>query len=393
MTVTRTTTRAGTSRPSLAVKASDSPRTGLYGATTVLLGNSISLTGISWDIQWHEDVGPDTFFTLPHLLLYSGSAIAGLASLVMVLIATSAQRAGHPLAADKGGKPVRVLGGAFRAPLGYLVTGTGSALFLLFGLVDLWWHSLYGFDAVLDSPPHVGLFLSISTSMAGSLIVFAAARAARWGRVGLVIGIPVLITFGPLNAAAFDSLPLPIDPRLVGAIMFTVLLLLTAFFTTGRQSVVWAIAVAMGAMQAFLWWFSPVAAHAYADSVGLPLRDNLDDEVPSLPSNMPMFLLVAVAVVVALWRLGKKQGWSGRIVPQLMGTGAGAAIGASLLVQNAMLEGESVGPVELLVATVVGAVTGILCGYLAPRFAVLMREDSPAPTAPPAPATVATKGL
>ncbi|MDT6983563.1 hypothetical protein ACFSUJ_30500 [Streptomyces lusitanus] len=392
MTTAHHAPEAGTSRTSLAVKASDSRRTGLYGASTVLLGNSVSLLGISWDIQWHEDVGPDTFFTLPHLLLYSGSAIAGLASLAMVLIATSAQRAGRRMDPVSGGRPVRVLGGVFRAPLGYLVTGTGSAMFLLFGLLDLWWHSLYGFDAVLDSPPHVGLFLSISTSMAGSLIVFAAARGTRWGVAGLVVGIPVLITFGPLSAAAFDSLSLPFDPRLVGAIMFTVLLLLTAVFTTGRQNIVWAIAVTMGAMQAFLWWFSPVAAHAYAASVGLPLRDNLDGEAPTLPSNMPMFLLVASAVVVALWRLGRKQGWSGRIVPQLMGTAAGAVVGASLLVQNALLESESVAPVELLLATVVGALTGVLCGYLAARFSVLLREDVPT-TVPATTPAVATKGL
>ncbi|MEK8173719.1 hypothetical protein NKH77_46750 [Streptomyces sp. M19] len=65
-------------------------------------------------------------------------------------------------------------------PLGYLVAGTGAALFLLFGLLDLWWHSLYGFDAVLDSPPHIGLFVSISITMVGSVIVFAAARDATW---------------------------------------------------------------------------------------------------------------------------------------------------------------------------------------------------------------------
>ena len=47
----------------------------------MLAGTLMSLIGTSWDVQWHVDVGPDTFFTLPHLVLYSGSAIAGIASL------------------------------------------------------------------------------------------------------------------------------------------------------------------------------------------------------------------------------------------------------------------------------------------------------------------------
>ena len=57
---------------------------GLVPAGFVLGGTLISLIGLTWDIQWHSDVGPDTFFTLPHLFLYAGSAFSGLASLVVV---------------------------------------------------------------------------------------------------------------------------------------------------------------------------------------------------------------------------------------------------------------------------------------------------------------------
>ena len=154
------------------------------GAWSVFAGTVITTLGISWDVQWHKEVGPDTFFTLSHLALYSGSALSGISSLVMVLLATSAQRAGNPLARTVGGTPVRVFGGTFTAPLGYLASGAGAALFLIYGLLDLWWHSIYGFDAVLNTPSHVALFLSISITMVGSVIVFAAARDQRWGQVG-----------------------------------------------------------------------------------------------------------------------------------------------------------------------------------------------------------------
>ncbi|WP_200302910.1 hypothetical protein [Streptomyces adelaidensis] len=339
----------------------------------------ISLFGLSWDIQWHVDVGPDTFFTLSHVMLYAGSAFAGLASLAMVLIATAAQRAGQSVDQFPGGKPVRVLGGAFRAPLGYLIAGTGAALFLLFGLLDLWWHSLYGFDAVLGSPPHVGLFLSISFTMVGSIIVFAAAHDTRWGRAGLIVSIPVLIVFTPITTAAFNGLPLPVDPQLVGNILFATLLLIMGTLIIGRRSTALMIAAALGSLQLVLWWFSPWAAHAYADSQGLPLRDNLRDEAPQMPAGIPAFMLLAAATVTALLWLSKKQGWSGRIAPQIMGAAGGAVIGLSLPIQAALFGDSSPTAGELLTMTAVGLVTGVLAGFVAARLAVLLRENSTGP--------------
>ncbi|MCD9588169.1 hypothetical protein [Streptomyces sp. 8ZJF_21] len=366
-------------RPSPAVRVSRDSRTGPIAANTVLAGTMTSLFGLSWDIQWHVDVGPDTFFTLSHLMLYSGSALAGIASLTMVLIATAAQRAGRSVDQFPGGKPVRVFGGVFRAPLGYLIAGTGAALFLLFGLLDLWWHSLYGFDAVLDSPPHIGLFLSISFTMVGSVIVFASARDTRWGRAGVILSIPVLITFSPITTKAFDALPLPVEPDLVGNIVFSTLLLIMGTLTIGRWSTALTTAATLGALQILLWWFSPWAAHVYADASGLPLRDNLGHNPPELPSEIPVFMLLAAAAITALLRLSRKRGWSGRIAPQIMGAGGGAVIGLSLPVQSALFGETGPTAAELLTMTAVGLVTGAIAGYLAARLAVLLREHSTAP--------------
>ena len=115
----------------------DAAIAGPAGAYAVMLGAAISTVGLSWDVEWHRDVGPDTFFTLPHLVLYSGSALAGIASLAMVLLSTFMQRAGRPVPPWMGGTPVRVFGGIFTAPLGYLVSGIGAASFLIYGLLDL----------------------------------------------------------------------------------------------------------------------------------------------------------------------------------------------------------------------------------------------------------------
>ncbi|MFE4371896.1 hypothetical protein ACFRMN_27465 [Streptomyces sp. NPDC056835] len=350
---------------------------GVLGAYLVLAGTLVSLIGISWDVQWHVDVGPDTFFTLSHLLLYSGSAVAGLTSLVMVVRATAAQRAGRPAERAVGGSPVRVFGGTFTAPLGYLVAGTGGALFLLYGLLDLWWHSLYGFDAVLDSPPHVGLFVSISLTMVGSVIVFAAARAERWGRVGLIVSIPVLMTFSPITTNAFAALPLPFEPVVAGTVFFAVLLVIMGGLTLGRGAVL-AISATLAAIQGFLWWFSPWASHVYAASQGLPLRDNLGNQAPELPASIPMFMLLAAAVIETLLWLGSTRGWSNRWLPQLLGASGGLVISVSVLLQKSLL-GDSGTPdaAGLLAAAVVGLAFGALAGFLGARFAVILRANTP----------------
>ena len=100
-----------------AVPATRAVRTARAGAWSVLIGTLITLVGLSWDIQWHIEVGPDTFFTLPHLFLYSGSAIAGFAQPGHGAAdhLGAARRPGP--AALAGGPPIRVFGGAFtRAP-------------------------------------------------------------------------------------------------------------------------------------------------------------------------------------------------------------------------------------------------------------------------------------
>ncbi|MEO3875835.1 hypothetical protein ABGB18_44240 [Nonomuraea sp. B12E4] len=363
------------------------PPAGVAGAYTVLAGTLMSTVGISWDVQWHIEVGPDTFFTLPHLILYAGSAIAGIASLVMVLRATFAQRAGRPADPAVGGSPVRVLGGTFTAPLGYLVAGTGGALFLLYGLLDLWWHSLYGFDAVLDSPPHVALFISISLTMIGSLIAFAAARAQRWGRIGLVVSIPVLVTFTPITTYAFQRVALPIDPKLAGTVFFAVCFVLMGAITLRRRRVALSIAVVLGAMQLFLWWFSPWATRVYAGDVGLPLRDNLRDMAPVLPAGIPMFMLAAALVIEGLLWLGRERGWSARRLPQLVGAAGGVVVSLSMLVQTSMLRGGGGrGPMgqttpsatTVLIDVILGLALGALAGHLAARFAVLLHLNTPA---------------
>ncbi len=356
--------------------------TGLLPAGTVLGGSLLSLVGLTWDIQWHTDVGPDTFFTLPHLFLYAGSAVVGLASLAVVLLTTAARRAGKPVDPRIGGRVVNVFGHTFAAPLGYLFSGIGAATFLLYGLWDQWWHSLYGFDAVIDSPPHIGLLLSITLSLIGTTAVFAAAREHRWGRIGTLGTLAVLLTFGPVLMLGLQQVPDDLaDPVSIGSSMLSVLLLATAAGFVRRPGGALSLAVSVAVLQAIFWWFSPWASRLYADAVGLPLRDKVSS-VAQLPSLIPMTLIVAALVLEGLYLLGRRIGWrAGRMSVVAGGVGA-ALIALSLPIQRAWLyadRGAHVPPVSYLVVTaVLGAAVGLLGGFAGWRFGGMLCLLAPA---------------
>ncbi|MCW2689390.1 MAG: hypothetical protein JWR37_4280 [Mycobacterium sp.] len=354
-----------------------SRRTAQLGAWAVLLGTVLTTLGLAWDVQWHIEVGPDTFFTLSHLALYSGSAISGFASLAIVLRVTGAQRAGRPVHREVGGTPIQVFGGTFAAPLGYLISGVSSASFLLYGLLDLWWHTIYGFDAVLHSPPHVALFLSISLTMVGSVVIFAAASDHRWGRLGVLLAIPILIVFAPVTTNAFSTLPLPIDPTVAGIIFFSTMLLIVGAAVVRRPGAALAIAGVLAGMQAFLWWFAPWAAHTYAAAVGLPLRDGLSSQPPAVSSGVPMFLLLAAAFVEGVFWWARNRNLNVPSAFLLAGSGCGLIVGATLPLQQVLTD-----PTALFAAgtavtlAVVGAVLGALAGLLATPFTVMLRTPT-----------------
>ncbi|MCP2165252.1 hypothetical protein [Goodfellowiella coeruleoviolacea] len=370
---------------------------GLPAAGALLGGSALSLVGLTWDVQWHEDVGPDTFFTLPHLFLYSGSAVAGLASLAVVLATTAAQRAGRRVDPTLGGMPVGVFGRTFTAPLGYLVAGVGAASFLLYGLWDQWWHSLYGFDAVIDSPPHIGLLLSVTGTMIGTIVVFAAGRRHRWGPPGVVVSTAMLLAFSTVTVLGLQGLDGVVDAVAVGlAFLTTLLLVLASEFASRRPGGGLATAAVLALLQAVFWWFSPWAAHAYADLVGLPLRDYAL-AIPVMPALMPV-CAVAVGALVDLprWTSRRRTG-PGRAAGLATGALGGALVAGLNGVQQHWLYGTHLPGTATLAATAaLGAVAGLAAGLLGRGFGIMLRgvADVPAgrsaPGVPPGATAAAT---
>jgi hypothetical protein len=341
---------------------------GLTPAGLVLGGALLSLLGLSWDIQWHNDVGPDTFFTLPHLFLYAGSALAGFASLVVVLATTAAERKGHTADPIVGGHAVGVFGRTFAAPVGYLVSGCGAASFLLYGLWDEWWHHLYGFDVMIASPPHIGLFLSITVTMVGAVMVFATAREHRWGVAGVIASMAMLVVFGVVVVVGLETLPIEfVDLVDVGAAFLCVVVLVTSVCVLDRPGSAIGIAVVVAATQAVLWWFSPWASRVYADAIGLPVRDYIDG-VPVHPALIPMVLIVIGALVGVLRRAPV---W-------LVGALSGGVLAVCAPLQEAWLYGSPAPEIPGILGTAaVAVVVGALAGFLGTRFGEMLRQLAP----------------
>ena len=273
----------------------------LLAGAPYLAGIFLAFLGFAWDIQWHVDVGPDTFFTAPHLVLYSGIALAGLTALTVVLLTTFRYRG-----VIDG--TTAVLGGRFRGPVGYIIGGCGALLFLTYGLVDQWWHDIYGFDVTLVSPPHVGLVLSVLITMIGCLCTFGAEvrRAAERGQsgVGPILGFAVaaallfvFVTLSTVDVVAdvAASFGLPMGPNGPLTFLFALMLLLTAAVVR-HPGAATLVALVMTLLRIGLWYAVPWITAEYATAVGLFLRDNTLG-VPVVAGVLPPYLLLAGVVV------------------------------------------------------------------------------------------------
>lgn len=333
-------------------------------AWILLLGSASTFVGLAWDLQWHSDVGPDTFYTLPHLFIYAGAAVSGLVSLAVVLAATGAARSGRTVDTAVGGRRVAVFG-VFQAPLGYLGSGVGAALFLLYGLWDEWWHGLYGFDAVIASPPHVGLLTSAMLAMLGSVMTCAAAAGQPWAEPALVASVAILLGFSMVVLVALPEVA-GVDERTVTvALLSMAALTCVASFTRGLRAVL-ATAGTLLAAQVALAFFSPWATRLYAASEGLPLRDYTNG-LPRMSMLMPATLVLGVAALALAAAV------TGRRTYAVAGALGGAALAATFPWQAVLLGSTAPLPADVAATVVAGALLGAAGGLLGERLGGALR--------------------
>ncbi|KOX18572.1 hypothetical protein ADK67_35720 [Saccharothrix sp. NRRL B-16348] len=326
----------------------------MVGAWLLLTGFSSLWLGVAWDGQWHVDVGPDTFFTAPHLMFYFGSALIGLTSLAVVL----------PSRGAAAGPGVRVLG--FRAPAPFLVAGLGAAGHLLYGAIDLWWHTIYGFDILESTPSHLSLQLAMQVQAIAVIMAFAALRHTTSGRWGLAAA-------GAFSVAAssimLDGDVFGVSLTVLGGGAVTAWTLCAIAGVTRSAWWVAALGLLFVAVHAATFFFPPLATGLYSEGIGQPLRDNALG-VPLIALAMPLvFPLIAVVGAVAVAFARRRD-----VSPPLVMAALGAVIGLLVVLSQYLFD--EVGTSPLLAALVITAF-GAIAGRFGWQSAALMRRLTP----------------
>lgn len=127
-----------------------------------LIATTSAVVGGQWDISWHRSIGRDTFWTPAHMAIYLCGLIAGFGGGAVTLMSTFGK-------ARERAATVRLWG--FRAPLGIFMCIWGAVAMLTSAPFDDWWHSAYGLDVKILSPPHVVLALGVQMIQFGVLIM------------------------------------------------------------------------------------------------------------------------------------------------------------------------------------------------------------------------------
>ncbi|OHV65594.1 hypothetical protein BCD48_36485 [Pseudofrankia sp. BMG5.36] len=135
-----------------------------------------------WDDAWHTDIGRDSATIPPHLLLYGSVAVVGVG---VVAWGVAALRATRSVGVVLRHRPL-------------LLAGLGGTLTLTSAPIDAAWHSAFGRDSVLWSPPHMlGVFGTLAL-VTGVLLGSGHGRGTGWALSAagaLVLGctaVPVL---------------------------------------------------------------------------------------------------------------------------------------------------------------------------------------------------------
>ena len=166
----------------------------------IVLGSTLILVGVMWDISWHATIGRDTFWSPPHLLVQAGGMMAGLTCGWAVLRTSFAA----PPAAREGA--VRFWR-YFHGPLGGWMVIWGAIAMATSAPFDDWWHGTYGLDVAILSPPHSVLAAGVTAVHVGALLLVlllqnrsTGADVQRFARLHgymagiLVMSITILVT-------------------------------------------------------------------------------------------------------------------------------------------------------------------------------------------------------
>ncbi len=136
-----------------------------------VVGAFLQISGGTWDVASHIMGIVETFFTIPHLILYAGVGLSLLAGLTGLVITRTVSRNGGPESTRLTGLKVSLVGGVLQ---------------MVAAPFDFWWHSTYGFDPHLFTPSHSLLITGIILNGVGMAI--GTTRLVQASRSGLSLG-------------------------------------------------------------------------------------------------------------------------------------------------------------------------------------------------------------
>ncbi|MGQ0648538.1 MAG: hypothetical protein ACT4P7_13315 [Gemmatimonadaceae bacterium] len=144
-------------------------RTLAFDATVpvVLFASAAIVIGLHWDIAWHRAIGRDTFWSPPHVLEQVAATLAGLFCGWRVIYTSF-------LGTDEDRASAVRFWRWFYGPLGGWVCIWGTIAMIASAPFDDWWHSAYGLDVEILTPPHVFLLLGMVTVQLGAMLMMLA---------------------------------------------------------------------------------------------------------------------------------------------------------------------------------------------------------------------------
>jgi hypothetical protein len=141
----------------------------------------ISLGAGYFDVWWHFAGRVETFFSLPHAILYGSILGYGMIILCVVLFRMRNARSFIP----SGVPHHRYLA----------LAGTGALIQLVSGVSDGFYHSIVGFDVTIWSPPHLGaIYGGVLTGLGLAGLWFTSNKNMLHGMIGgtVTLGIAIM---------------------------------------------------------------------------------------------------------------------------------------------------------------------------------------------------------
>jgi hypothetical protein len=285
----------------------------LWTAYAVLFASTSVVIGVLWDISWHQSIGRDTFWSPPHMAIYLGGIVAGVACGVHVLRTSFARSA----AAERARSATVGFWKYFHGHLGAWLCIWGAIAMLTSAPFDDWWHNAYGLDVKILSPPHAVLALGILAIQLGAMFMVLAyqnraeaasgtdslARTLRW----LYAYAAALVLLNFATMVSEYTWRIFQHGALFWQIAAGVLLMpLAAAAVSGRLR--WPATTTAGmyfAVLLLLTWIFPLFP---AEPKLAPVRFALTQ---MMPPQFPLLLFVpAIGLDLVLQRWNRARGWA-----------------------------------------------------------------------------------